>query len=511
MDSLFLTILNMSITGAFVIAAICLARLPLKKAPKIISYCLWAVAGFRLVFPFSIESIFSLMPFNATPIPPDMTQQAVFYIESIPAVSNTAGSMLSPAAVTAGAGLLQFWMKTGAYVWITVSVLMIVFGVISYIRLKLAMRSALHLRDNIYLTDIKQAPFVLGFVDPGIYLPPDAEKKEYEYIILHEQTHIKRRDHISKAVAYMILCVHWFNPLAWAAFLLMSADMEMSCDEHVLKVLGPEEKKGYSLSLLSQASGRRVWSGSPLAFSEGGIKERVKRVLNFRKPSRIVIVSTVMLAALFSIGFALNKATDDFVPEPDEIISVNELPEPVETVEKTEVLFNNGQVNMQTSVYIYDDTTTDTIKWEVNTSENNVFLKGNDTIVDIDEVLHANTSSMNRHVNNNIPDLEGYTYYSKIVITNHEPYIEIDAENESPGYITIYVELDSLLHDIREIAQSNAQRNRIIDTVNYMLPVMIFPDTDDLTGISESGVEHYVSSVSIVVPRGYVLGFETKP
>ena len=507
MTNLFLTILNMSITGAFVIAAICLARLPLKKAPKLISYCLWTVAGFRLAFPFSIESIFSLIPFKTAPIPLDIPLQAAPYADSsIPVISYTTISILPseiPATAATGINSIQIWTTTGAYVWLIVAAVMIVFGIFSYIRLKYKMKNANLLEGNIYSTNALQAPFVLGFLKSKIYIPYDIDQTEYEYIVLHEQTHIKRFDHISKAVAYLILCVHWFNPLAWAAFLLMSIDMEMSCDEHVLKLIGLEKKKEYSLSLLSHASGRRIFNGSPLAFSEGGLKERVKRVLSFRKPSRIVIISAVLLAAVFSIGFALNKITDDLIADvdiEDEITAI----ETLEAVERTEVSFTDGQVHIQSYTQMSDINNRDSNKWSVNSSDNNVFLKGNDTEVDIDEILFKYTSAMNRHVNNNIPDVDGVTYYSKITITG------VDLENGSEtGYATIYVELDSLLDDIRETAQFNATLNRNIDTVNYMMPVMVFSDTIELSEISGNGVDHYLCSVSIVVPRGYMLRFDS--
>lgn len=308
MDKLFLTILNMSLTGAYVIAAICLARLPLKKAPKIISYFLWAVAGFRLVFPFSIESIFSLIPFKAQTIPTDIAMQPVPRIDSgIPFVNNAVSSILPAAAPFASVNPLQIWTTLGAFVWFVVAAAMIIYGVVSFVILKRKMREAAYIETNIYEAENIKSPFVLGVFNPGIYLPIGMSEKEKSYVILHEQTHIQRRDHIVKLTAYFILCLHWFNPLVWTAFLLMGVDMEMSCDERVLKEMGDEMKKDYSLSLLSLATERRIIGGSPLAFGEGGIKERIKNILNFRKPSRMIIVAAVALAAVLSVGFAVNR------------------------------------------------------------------------------------------------------------------------------------------------------------------------------------------------------------
>ncbi len=307
MDKLFLTILNMSLTGAFVITAICFARLPLKKAPKIISYCLWSVAGFRLVFPFSIESIFSLIPFNAQPIPRDIAMQPVPRIDSGVAIVDNIISNSFPASVGASNNPLQIWTAIAAYLWLAGVAVMLIYGLISYGRLKSKMQSALCVEANIYESESIKSPFVLGFLAPKIYLPIGLSVHERGYILLHEQTHIWRWDHIVKYTAYFILSLHWFNPFAWAAFLLMGVDMEMSCDESVLQKMGSGIKKEYSLSLLSLATERRTISVSPLAFGEGGIKVRIQNILNFRKPPRFFLIVAVALTAAMSVGFAVNN------------------------------------------------------------------------------------------------------------------------------------------------------------------------------------------------------------
>lgn len=310
MDKLFLGILNMSMTGAFVIAAICLARLPLKKAPKVISYCLWAVAGFRLVFPFSIESVLSLMPLKAQSIPGDIGTQSIPRINSgIPVVDNLVSGSLPAAAAGTNANPLQIWTTVGAYIWLVVVVLMFLHGLASFVTLKRRMRGAAHIEDNIYESDNIKTPFVLGFVTPRIYLPAGLPERELWYIVLHERTHIRRYDHVTKFAAYIVLCLHWFNPLVWAAFFLMGADMEISCDERVMRETGGAIKKDYSLSLLSLATDKRIIGGSPLAFGEGGIKERVKNVLGFKKRSRIISATAVLLAVIFTVSCATNRTT----------------------------------------------------------------------------------------------------------------------------------------------------------------------------------------------------------
>lgn len=309
MEKIFLSVLNMSFTGAFVIVAVIFVRLPLKKAPKIVSYVMWTVVGFRLAFPFAIQSIFSLLPFKSAPIPQDIAMQAIPRINSGVTVIDNAVSAVLPAATPAvGANPLQIWIAIGSYIWILGIAAMLVYSVLSIVLVKHRLRSASHIEGNLYEADNLKTPFVLGLFSPKIYIPAGLSEEERRYIVLHEQTHIRRHDHIVKMFAYFVLCLHWFNPLAWIAFILMGADMEMSCDERVMKELGGEIKIDYSLSLVRVAAGHTILNGSPLAFGEGGMKERVKNVLNYKKHSRVIIIAAVALAAVVIAGFAVNRA-----------------------------------------------------------------------------------------------------------------------------------------------------------------------------------------------------------
>lgn len=311
MDNLFLTILNMSLTGAFIIAVISLVRLPLKKTPKIISYCLWAVAAFRLVIPISAGSMFSLIPFRAQVIPPDIGfQQKPQITSGISYFNHVVSDMLPAAAPQTSVNPLQIWITVGRSIWMIGALGLLIYGILSYFKLKTDLKEAVLLHSNIYESESVSSPFVLGFVKPNIYLPVGLSENEHRYIILHEQTHIRRHDHIVKLAAYGILCLHWFNPLVWMAYLLMGADMEMSCDECVLKELGSEVKKDYTYSMLSLAADRRIMGRSPLAFSEGGIKERIKNVLNFKKPTRMIVFVSTAAVIILSIGFVVNQTME---------------------------------------------------------------------------------------------------------------------------------------------------------------------------------------------------------
>lgn len=311
MEKVFLSVLNMSLTASFVIVAIMLARLPLKKAPKIISYALWVVAGFRLVFPFTLEGMFSLLPFKSAPIPADIAMQAVPRINSgIAAIDNAVSAVLPATAPAASVNPLQVWLGVGAYIWILGIALMLIYSLVSIVFLKSRLHSAVHVEGKLYETGNLKTPFVIGLFRPKIYIPADLSNEERRYIVLHEETHIRRHDHAVKIFAYLLLCLHWFNPLTWIAFILMSADMEMSCDERVLKEMGGDIKTAYSLSLVRVASERKILNGSPLAFGEGGMKERVRNVLNFKKHSRIIMIAAVIFVVVLSVGFAVNRTGD---------------------------------------------------------------------------------------------------------------------------------------------------------------------------------------------------------
>jgi len=312
MDNLFITVLNMSLTGTFVILAICLARLPLKKAPKVISYYLWTVAGFRLLVPFSFESMLSLVPFNTSPISPNITTQQLPVFESyIPAIDVAVNASIPATVSTASVNPMQILTSIGGYVWLIGAAAMIIYGIVSYFLLKQKMKSAIHIEGNVYEANFIKSPFVLGVVNPKIYIPNISNEQERDYVILHEQTHIRRYDHIIKFGAYFILCIHWFNPLAWIAFLLMSVDMEMSCDESVLKEVGVDAKKVYSYSLLSFSANRPAFGGSPLSFSEGGLKARVKNVLKQKKTHRLTLIAAIVLTVALGAGLLLNRADND--------------------------------------------------------------------------------------------------------------------------------------------------------------------------------------------------------
>ena len=290
-DSLLITILNMSLMGTYVIVVVCLARLLLKKSPKAISYCLWTIAGIRLVLPLSIDSMLSLVPFSAQPIETDIIA---------PAIYNAVSFEVSP-------GLASNLIMISGFIWFTGAAVMFGYGIVSYISLKRKLKKSTHKHGNIFEGIHIKSPYVLGFLSPKIYLPLGLSDDERKYVILHEQIHIRRYDHFVKFIAYFILSLHWFNPLVWLAFKLMCRDMEMSCDEYVLKEIDvAQTREKYSMALVALAMEKRFVTAYPLAFGESSIKARVNNVLNFKKYSKLTSAAAIILAVVLSVGLMTN-------------------------------------------------------------------------------------------------------------------------------------------------------------------------------------------------------------
>ncbi|MCL2215586.1 MAG: M56 family metallopeptidase [Defluviitaleaceae bacterium] len=312
MTALFITILNMSITASFVALAVMLARVLLKKAPKIFSYALWSVVLFRLMFPFSIESIFSFMPASPAAIPQDIiysqapSVQTGVQLFDIP-VNTVINNVLPPVNPTNSVNPIHVFLEVAAYAWLAGFIALLLYAVMGYIGLRRRVRYATLVRGNIFETDKIKTPFVLGFIRPKIYFPLNIGPAQQDYILKHEQTHIKRRDYIIKPFAFIVLALHWFNPVIWISYLLMSKDMEMSCDEAVLRKTNEDIRGDYSASLLS-LSVERVSLLNPIAFGESNVKERVVNVLCFKKTAKWISVVSFIFAAVFLVGFASDTA-----------------------------------------------------------------------------------------------------------------------------------------------------------------------------------------------------------
>lgn len=323
METAFLKVLNMSITASYIIAAVVLIRLLLKKAPKKYRYLLWSVVGFRLCSPVSFQSVFSLFSlksFNMTTaqssggaalqyVPQNigtMTQPSVTL--GIPTANTFISSALPAATPAASVNPLQIWIAVGTVLWCTGIAALLIYSVVTYIRLHRQMANAVLLESNVYQSDKVCSPCVLGFFRPKIYIPFGLDEKTLCYVLAHEKFHIRRLDHVVKPFAFLLLTIHWFNPFCWLAFYLMGRDMEMSCDEKVLSWGEENIRKTYSTSLLSFASNRRFPAPSPLAFGETGVKSRIKNALSWKKPKMWITTIATVLCIVMLVACAANPS-----------------------------------------------------------------------------------------------------------------------------------------------------------------------------------------------------------
>lgn len=317
MRNLFSVILNMSMTGSIVILLVMLARLILKRSPKIFSYALWAVVLFRLLCPVAFNAPVSVL--NALEPKVQEASESTSVIYFIPAevnqnpdftfvpADNQSGTEPAPAEESAHTRLDL--MTVASYVWLAGTGIMIAYNVIQYVRLRLKLIGAMAYRGNVYRADYIDTPFVMGILSPKIYLPSDIPMNEQKYIIAHERHHISRFDHIIKLLAYSALCIHWFNPLVWAAFILAGKDMEMSCDEAVIREMGSQIRADYSASLLRLATHKKIIAGMPLAFGEGDTKGRVMNMAKWKKPKLWVSLTCLLLCATILVACAVNPKT----------------------------------------------------------------------------------------------------------------------------------------------------------------------------------------------------------
>ena len=272
MEAIFLKILNMSITATWLVLAVVVVRLLLKKAPKFISVLLWAIVGIRLVCPFSFESVLSLIP-SAETVPPSIIYSDTPAIESgVPIINNTINQVITEnLAPTPEASVspMQIITLVASVVWLVGIIAMVSYTVFSYLSIKRKVKEAVLFKDNILLCDRIDTPFILGVLRPKIYLPSNIDKADMEYVIAHEKAHIKRRDHLWKPLGFLILAVYWFNPALWLGYILLCKDIEFACDQKVLKQMGSEIKKPYSNALINCSVPRKMISACPLAFGDG--------------------------------------------------------------------------------------------------------------------------------------------------------------------------------------------------------------------------------------------------
>ena len=315
MNELFLKIINMSISASWLVLAVLILRFVLKKAPKWINVLLWGIVAIRLICPFSFESTLSIIP-SAETIPLNIGMDTTPTINSgISAINNAVNPIISQSNTPmAGASInpLQITIGIYEYIWIFGMIALALYTAISYWRLRRKVDTAVRYKDNIFQSENVSSPFVFGIIKPRIYLPFKMNGQDLEHVVAHEHAHIRRKDHWWKPLGFLLLMIHWFNPLMWLAYVLLCRDIELACDEKVIKELGNEQRGDYTQALVACSVNRRMIAACPLAFGEVSVKERVKSVMNYKKPAFWVIIIAVIICVGVAACFLTNPKQDRY-------------------------------------------------------------------------------------------------------------------------------------------------------------------------------------------------------
>lgn len=390
----FLNAVNMSVTASYVILAVILVRFLLKKFPKKYSYFLWSAVGFRLIFPFSFESVFSLFSLELFGVSSRRSyeENPLTYANAVTVNSDAGQYDLSDKYITYADGIAHQAETANvenifSYIWLVIVAIFIIYGIVSYVLLRIKTANAVLREKNIYESDNVPSPFILGLINPKIYIPFGLDDKTYNYVIEHEKCHLQRQDNYVKAFAYVLLAIHWFNPLCWLAFYLMSKDMEMSCDERVLSK-HDGIKQDYSLAILSFAVEGKVGKVTPLCFSENSIKSRIKNVLKFKKPKLVISIAVVCLCLIVIALCVLNPKIPETVTEEstaDNIPATVESYYDKETFDQIFAEFETSGPQQSSAPGDYIDKNSDNYKFLIENSDTTIeyiyidFLNGGET------------------------------------------------------------------------------------------------------------------------------------
>ena len=425
MNELFLKIINMSISASWLVLAVLILRFVLKKAPKWINVLLWGIVAIRLICPFSFESTLSLIP-SAETIPLNIGMDTTPTINSgISAINNAVNPIISQSNTPmagASVNLLQITIGIYEYIWIFGMIALALYTAISYWRLRRKVDTAVRYKDNIFQSENVSFPFVLGIIKPRIYLPFKMNGQYLEYVVAHEQAHICRKDHWWKPLGFLLLMIHWFNPLMWLAYVLLCRDIELACDEKVIKELGNEQRGDYTQALVACSVNRRMLAACPLAFGEVSVKERVKSVMNYKKPAFWVIIISVIVCVGIAVCFLTNPKQDSYTLR---------IVVPAGSQEK----------------FVYTDE-------EVSTIRNSIKIWSGDGLGDTEVIL----SPVNKTTE---------TRYTATYLTHGMP-VEFDAEKDTWFKIGVNMQ-NSTNEDINVYVEVENVEVRIVDEINSVI------------------------------------------
>ena len=425
MNELFLKIINMSISASWLVLAVLILRFVLKKAPKWINVLLWGIVAIRLICPFSFESTLSLIP-SAETIPLNIGMDTTPTINSgISAINNAVNPIIGQSNTPmagASVNLLQITIGIYEYIWIFGMIALALYTAISYWRLCRKVDTAVRYKDNIFQSENVSFPFVLGIIKPRIYLPFKMNGQYLEYVVAHEQAHICRKDHWWKPLGFLLLMIHWFNPLMWLAYVLLCRDIELACDEKVIKELGNEQRGDYTQALVACSVNRRMIVACPLAFGEVSVKERVKSVMNYKKPAFWVIIISVIVCVGVAVCFLTNPKQDSYTLR---------IVVPAGSQEK----------------FVYTDE-------EVSTIRNSIKIWSGDGLGDTEVIL----SPVNKTTE---------TRYTATYLTHGMP-VEFDAEKDTWFKIGVNMQ-NSTNEDIIVYVEVENVEVRIVDEINSVI------------------------------------------
>lgn len=307
MENVFLQILNNAITVSILILVIILVRVLCRKMPKWITCLLWILVAAKLMMPFPVESIFSLVP-TSEPIPAGIAMESNPHISS--GIENV-DNLINPALQqhfapdkTASANPLQVWMYVGTVVWLAGTAALLLYALVAYVTVKWKVRASVRVEKNIYECDDIADPFILGIIRPRIYLPSGLDEETKKYVLKHETAHLGRKDYLWKPLGFLVLSVYWFQPLCWAAYILMCGDIEYACDEKVIKGETEGARADYCKALLTCSVPRKMIAACPVAFGENGVKGRVKNMMNYKKPTFWISSISIIIVVIVAVCFA---------------------------------------------------------------------------------------------------------------------------------------------------------------------------------------------------------------
>lgn len=357
MTDIFIKLVNMSISAGWLVLAVVLVRFILRKAPEWINPLLWGTVGVRLVLPISVESHLSLIP-SAETISPSIIYDPTPTIHSGIAALNTAVNPIISESLAPNPGdsvnPLGVWIEVFAVVWMAGVIAILAYAVISALHLSHNMSEAVRYCGNVFMSERVYPPFVFGLIRPRIYIPYGLSESELTHITAHEQAHIKRRDHIIKPIAFLILALHWFNPLVWLAYVLLCRDIELACDEQVIRGLDREQRAEYSEILLSFSAKQRKITACPLAFGEVGVRERVKNVLSYKKPAFWVIIFALVLCIGVAVCFLTDPISDNTLTL-DDVLRLSEKGDELTWSDFEEYSFTETGSGLYIRVYEIDE------------------------------------------------------------------------------------------------------------------------------------------------------------